>query len=63
MRLVRMLKSRASVPGHDGGVVQQVEQATPVASEHDLLLGALDMSGEMDVVGFFKLLPGLRGVR
>lgn len=53
----------AGVAGNDGGVVEEVEEAAAVAGEDDLLFGALDCGGEVEVVGFFELLAGLLGGR
>ena len=49
----------ADVARYDGRVVQAVEEAAPVLGEDDLLLGALDGGGELEVEGFLELLTGL----
>ena len=54
-----VLKGRARVSRHDGGVVEEVQQAAAVAGKHDLLLGPLDGGGEVDVVCFLELLTSL----
>ena len=58
-RLVGVLERGPRVARYDGGVVEEVQDAAAVAGEEDLLLGALDDGGEVDVVGFFQLLTGL----
>ena len=49
----------ASVAGHDGGIVEQLEQALAVASEDDLLLGTLNGGGELGLVCLLELLASL----
>lgn len=56
---VGMRKGLTLIARHDGGVVEVVQEPAPVLGEDDLLLGALDSGGEVDVVGFLELLPGL----
>ena len=58
-RLVGVLERGPGVAWDHGGVVQEVQDAAAVAREEDLLLGALDDGGEVDVVGFFQLLTSL----
>jgi hypothetical protein len=43
---------------NDGSVVNEVEQLSCVLGQHDLLLGALDDSGGVKVVGLLELLAG-----
>jgi len=54
-----VLKGVADVARDDGGVVEEVEEASAVTREEGLFLGALDGGGEVDVVGFFEFLTGL----
>ena len=54
-----MLECWARVTWDNGGVVEEIEEATAVFREKDLFLSALDDGCEMDVVGFFELLAGL----
>jgi hypothetical protein len=42
--------------GHDGRVVEQVDELAGLGREQDLLLGALDDGCGVDVVGFLELL-------
>ena len=58
-RLVSVLERGPGVAWDDGGVIKEVQDAAAVAGQEDLLLGALDDGGEVDVVGFFQLLTGL----
>lgn len=46
----------ALLAGHDGRVVKQVDELAGLGCEQDLLLGALDHGGGVDVVGFLELL-------
>ena len=48
-----VLEGGAGVARHDGGVVEEVEEAAAVAGEQDLFLCALDDGGEVDVVCLF----------
>lgn len=48
----------ALLAGHDGRVVEQVNQLAGLSREQNLLLGALDDGRGVDVVGFFELLAG-----
>ena len=48
----------ALVARHDGGVVEQVDQLARLAGEQDLLLGALDDGGRVQVVCLLQLLAG-----
>ena len=43
---------------NDGRVVEQVDEAASLGCEEDLLLGALDDGGGVQVVGFFEFLAG-----
>jgi hypothetical protein len=43
---------------NDGSVVNEVEQLSCVLGQHDLLLGALDDSGGVKVIGLLELLAG-----
>ncbi len=54
-----MLEWCASVAWYHGSVVEEVQYATAMTSEHDLLLGTLDGGGEMEIVGFLELLASL----
>lgn len=47
---------RALLAGHDGRVVEQVDELAGLGREQDLLLGALDDGCSVDVVGLFELL-------
>jgi len=47
---------RALLAGHDGRVVEQVDELAGLSREQDLLLGALNDGCGVDVVGFFELL-------
>ena len=58
-RLVSVLEGGSGVAWDNGGVVEEVEEAAAVAGEENLLLGALDDGGEVDVIGFFQLLTSL----
>lgn len=49
------------VAGDDGGIVEEHEEAASVLGEDDLLFGAFDGCGEVEVVGFFEFLAGLWG--
>jgi hypothetical protein len=49
---------RALLAGHDGRVVEQIDELAGLSREQDLLLGALDDGRGVDVVGFFELLAG-----
>lgn len=49
---------RALLAGHNGRVVEQVDELAGLSREQDLLLGALDDGCGVDVVGFFELLAG-----
>lgn len=42
----------------DGRVVEQVDKLARLRGEQDLLLGALDDGGGVDVVGFLEFLAG-----
>jgi hypothetical protein len=42
--------------GHDGRVVEQVDELAGLGCEQDLLLGALDDGRGVDVVGFLEFL-------
>lgn len=53
-----VLVRSALLAGHDGRVVQQVDEAAGLGCEEDLLLGALDDGGGVQVVGFFEFLAG-----
>ena len=46
----------ALLAGHDGRVVEQVDELARLGREEDLLLGALDDGCGVDVVGFLELL-------
>jgi hypothetical protein len=46
----------ALLAGHDGRVVEQVDELARLGREQDLLLGALDDGCGVDVVGLFELL-------
>ena len=46
----------ALLAGHDGRVVEQVDELAGLGREQDLLLGALDDGCSVDVVGLFELL-------
>jgi hypothetical protein len=48
----------ALLAGHNGRVVEQVDELSRLGREQDLLLGSLDHGGGVDVVGFFELLAG-----
>ena len=48
----------ALLAGHDGRVVEQVDELTCLGREKDLLLSALNDGCGMDVIGFFELLTG-----
>jgi hypothetical protein len=47
---------RTLLAGNDGRVVEQVDELARLGREQDLLLGALDDGGGVDVVGFFEFL-------
>jgi hypothetical protein len=47
------------VAGDYRRIVEQVEQSACMLGEDDLLLGAFDDGGEVDVEGFLDFLPGL----
>lgn len=51
-----LCEGSVGVAGHDGGVVEQVEQLAGVLGQQDLLLGALNVGGHLDVVGLLYLL-------
>lgn len=46
----------ALLAGHDGRVVEQVDELARLGREQDLLLGALDDGRGVDIVGFLELL-------
>lgn len=48
----------ALLAGHDGRVVEQVDELSRLGREQDLFLGSLDYSGGVDVVGLLELLAG-----
>lgn len=50
----------ARITGHDGIVVNEIEQAAGVAGENGLLLCTLDHGREVDIKGFLEFLAGLR---
>lgn len=54
-----VLERGSGVAWYYGGVVKEVKDAAAVAREEDLLLGALDDGGEVDIVGFLQLLTSL----
>ena len=58
-RLMSVLERGSGVAWYYGGVIEEVKDAAAVAREEDLLLGALDDGGKVDVVGFFQLLTSL----
>ena len=58
-RLVGVLERGPGIAWYYRRVVEEVKDAAAVAREEDLLLGALDDGGEVDVVGFFQLLTSL----
>ena len=60
--LVAVFEGGSCIAGHDGSVVEEVEETAAVAGEKDLLFGAFDCRREVEVVGFFELLAGLWGV-
>jgi hypothetical protein len=51
--LARMLEGGTDVARDNWCVVEEVQKTTTVASEDNLLLGALDGGGEFGGVGFF----------
>ena len=55
-RGLRISVNRALLAGHDRRVVEQVDQLAGLGREQDLLLGALNDGGGVDVVGFFEFL-------
>ena len=57
--LVALGVGDTGVAGHDGRVVEKVEQTKTVTRKDDLLLGALDGGEEFGSVGFFEFLTGL----
>jgi len=58
-RSLLFLECWVCVTGHDGSVVKEVQDATRVFGKQDLLLGALDGGGQVEVVGFLELLTRL----
>lgn len=50
---------RTGVTWYDRGVVQELDEATSVAGENDLLLGTLDGSQKFGIVCFLELLASL----
>lgn len=54
-----MSKWLALVAGHDGGIIQVVQQSSAIFSEDDLLLGALNSGGEMKIVSLLEFLARL----
>lgn len=58
-RLGPVLVPGARFAGDHGGVVEEGEQATAVLGEDELLLGALDGSEELCIVGLLELLACL----
>lgn len=51
-------EGRVDISRNDRSVVNEVEQLSCVLGQHNLLLGALDDSGGMKVVGLLELLAG-----
>ena len=51
-------ESGVDISRNNGSVVDKVEQLSCVLGQHDLLLGALDDSGGVKVVGLLELLAG-----
>jgi hypothetical protein len=51
-------EGRMDISRNNGSVVNKVEQLSCVLGQHDLLLGALDDSGGVKVVGLLELLTG-----
>jgi hypothetical protein len=49
----------ASVAGHHGAVIDEVQQATGMTSKDDLLLGALDDRCSVDIKCLLELGAGL----
>jgi hypothetical protein len=60
-RCLYLGEGRMNVTRYDWGVIDQVQEATGVLREDDLLLSALDGGCEVEVVGFLELLTSLRG--
>lgn len=58
-RVLDVLKGRVSVAGDDGGVVEEHEHAAGLLGQHNLLLGALNIRGKVQVVRLLELLTGL----
>jgi hypothetical protein len=54
-----VLEDWVCIAWYDRGVVEKVEHAACLLGEDDLFLGALDSGGEVDIVGFLKLLASL----
>ena len=57
--LVSVLERGSGIAWYYGCVVEKVKDTAAMAREEDLLLGALDDGGEVDVVGLFQLLTSL----
>lgn len=52
----------ACIARNDGSVVNVVEQATSMASQNGLLLGALNNGRQVDIIGLLQLLTSLQMV-
>ena len=62
MRLSGMLECWTSVTWHNRGIIKKVEESTAMTGQHGLLLGSLNCSSKMQVIGFLQLLAGLHVV-
>lgn len=51
--LARVLEGGPDVARDNGSVIKEVQKATTVAGEDDLLFGAFDGGGEFGGIGFF----------
>lgn len=50
--------SRVRISGHNGRVINEVEQLSCILGQKDLLLGTLDDGGSVSIVGLLELLTG-----
>jgi hypothetical protein len=57
--LLDLIKRWSSITWYNGSIIKEVDQTTPMTSQDDLLLSALNCSCEVHVVGLLELLPGL----
>ena len=54
-----VLEGRPGIARHHWSIIKEVQQASTMASEDELFLGALNRSGKVQVICFLELLTSL----